>query len=107
MSLKDKWLEFYETNRSWLKILMEEGGYYTSLDNKETCPDSMLILGVVSALEPSLKETLVPFCKLNTDEDALVEALGLNFDPEKELTKWKAEKEKSQSDTEYLKQFRT
>jgi GT2 family glycosyltransferase len=107
MSLKDKWLEFYETNHSWIKILMEESNFSESLDKDETRPEAWFILGVVSALEPSLKEMLVPFCKLNTDEDALVDALGLNFDPEKELTKWKAEKEKSQPETEYLKQFRT
>jgi Family of unknown function (DUF5331) len=107
MSLKDKWLEFYQANHSWIKILMEDGNFSESLDNNETRPEAWFILGVVSALEPSLKEMLVPFCKLNTDEDKLIDALGLDFDPEKELTKWKAEKANSQSETEFLNQFRT
>jgi hypothetical protein len=48
-------------------------------------PASSLILGVVNALEPKLGNLMVPFFKLNADEDALVDVLGLNFDPEREL----------------------
>jgi hypothetical protein len=42
-------------------------------------------LGVVNALEPKLSNLMVPFYQLNSDEDALVEVLGLNFDPEMAL----------------------
>lgn len=44
-------------------------------------PSSFLILGVVNALEPKLANLMTPFYQLNSDEDALVEVLGLNFDP--------------------------
>ena len=45
-------------------------------------PSSFLILGVVNALEPKLSNLMVPFYQLNSDEDALIDVLGLNFDPE-------------------------
>lgn len=48
-------------------------------------PSSFLILGVINALEPKLSNLMVPFYQLNSDEDALVEVLGLNFDPEMAL----------------------
>ena len=48
-------------------------------------PSSFFILGVVNALEPKLSNLMVPFYQLNSDEDALIDVLGLNFDPESVL----------------------
>lgn len=48
-------------------------------------PTSSLILGVVNALEPKLGNLMVPFFQLNADEDAIIEVLQLNFDPDIEL----------------------
>ena len=45
-------------------------------------PCSALILGVVNSLEPKLANLMVPFFKLNGDEDAIIEVLQLNFDPD-------------------------
>ena len=82
-SLKQKWLEYFQKNRSWLILQMEIKSVKTPDSGRR--PGSSLILGVINALEPKLANLMVPFYKLNPDEDALVEVLGLNFDPDKEL----------------------
>lgn len=86
VSLKDKWLDYYQANYSWLKLLMEEGGCHTDT-NSGSRPNSLLILGAVSVLEPSLRDMLPAFCSLDTNEDKLVEVLELDFDPEQEIEK--------------------
>lgn len=82
-SLKQKWLEYFQKNRAWLILQMEVKSVKTPDSGRR--PGSSLILGVINALEPKLANLMVPFYKLNPDEDALVEVLGLNFDPDKEL----------------------
>lgn len=82
-SLKQKWLEYFQKNRAWLILQMEIKSVKTPDSGRR--PGSSLILGVINALEPKLANLMVPFYKLNPDEDALVEVLGLNFDPDKEL----------------------
>ncbi len=82
-SLKQKWLEYFQKNRAWLVLQMEVKSVKTPDSGRR--PGSSLILGVINALEPKLANLMVPFYKLNPDEDALVEVLGLNFDPDKEL----------------------
>jgi len=82
-SLKQKWLEYFQKNRAWLILQMEIKSVKTPDNGRR--PGSSLILGVINALEPKLANLMVPFYKLNPDEDALVEVLGLNFDPDKEL----------------------
>lgn len=112
--LKQKWLNYYETNRSWIKKV--NMGWERTPDGGRR-PNSPLILGAINAVEPNLaEECLLTFCHLNTDPNKLVEALGLNFDPEIELKKREAEGSISQeaqivpslpdSDTEYLKKLR-
>jgi len=82
-SLKQKWLEYFQKNRAWLVLQMEVKSVKTPDSGRR--PGSSLSLGVINALEPKLANLMVPFYKLNPDEDALVEVLGLNFDPDKEL----------------------
>ncbi|MBC6480691.1 MAG: DUF5331 domain-containing protein [Hormoscilla sp. GM7CHS1pb] len=82
-SLKQKWLEYFQKNRAWLILQMEIKSVKTPDSGRR--PGSSLILGVINALEPKLANLMVPFYKLNPDEDALVDVLGLNFDPDKEL----------------------
>lgn len=79
-SLKGKWLQFFQVNRDWVKLHMEIESVYTPDGGKR--PPSYLILGVVNALEPKLAQLMLPFSRLNTDADTLVEVLGLNFDPD-------------------------
>lgn len=92
-SLKQKWLEYFQKNRAWLILQMEIKSVKTPDNGRR--PGSSLILGVINALEPKLANLMVPFYKLNPDEDALVEVLGLNFDPDKELLSEESEAARS------------
>lgn len=80
-SLKQKWLQYFQSNRSWLERQME--AEYIDTPDGGRRPSSYLILGAVSALEPQLAELIVPFTKLNPDINALIDVLELNFDPVK------------------------
>ena len=80
-SLKQKWLQYFQVNRSWLERQME--AEYVDTPDGGRRPSSYLILGAVSALEPQLAELIVPFTKLNPDINALIDVLELNFDPVK------------------------
>ncbi|MGB3294678.1 MAG: DUF5331 domain-containing protein [Phormidesmis sp.] len=78
--IRDKWLDYFRANRTWLEIQMTTTSVRTPEGGRR--PSSFLILGVVNALEPKLSNLMVPFYQLNSDEDALIDVLGLNFDPE-------------------------
>ena len=78
--IRQKWLDYVQSNRTWLELQMQQTAVRTPDGGRR--PSSFLILGVVNALEPKLSNLMVPFYQLNSDEDALVEVLGLNFDPE-------------------------
>ncbi|MFZ4665669.1 MAG: DUF5331 domain-containing protein [Prochlorotrichaceae cyanobacterium] len=84
-SIKQKWLDYYQVNRLWLELQMEGRSVRTPDGGRR--PSSALILGVVNSLEPKLANLMVPFFKLNGDEDAIVEVLQLNFDPDLMLGK--------------------
>ncbi|MDZ7957948.1 MAG: DUF5331 domain-containing protein [Aulosira sp. DedQUE10] len=79
-SLKQKWLQFFQTNHDWITLHMEVESVYTPDGGKR--PPSYLILGVVNALEPKLAQLMLPFSKLNPDADTLIEVLDLHFDPD-------------------------
>ena len=79
-SLKQKWLQFFQVNRSWIARQMEVESVYTPDGGRR--PPSYFILGVVNAIEPQLAEMMLPFSKLNPDIDALIDLLELNFDPD-------------------------
>ncbi|MEM0979924.1 MAG: DUF5331 domain-containing protein [Cyanobacteria bacterium P01_H01_bin.58] len=81
--IRQKWLDYVRSNREWLELQMRQTSVRTPDGGRR--PSSFLILGVVNALEPKLGNLMVPFYQLNSDEDALVEVLGLNFDPEMTL----------------------
>ena len=78
--IRQKWLDYVQSNQEWLGLQMRMTSVRTPDGGRR--PSSLLILGVVNALEPKLGNLMVPFYQLNSDEDALVEVLGLNFDPE-------------------------
>jgi hypothetical protein len=122
--LKEKWLNYYETNRSWLERYMKiNKGWYDvvqkyskeelqSLEVRDNYqpyrPECYFILGVVSVLEPSLKG-LFAFMEYSTgNSEQLVKALGLDFDPEIELIKrsQQATNQQLNSDSQYLEQVR-
>jgi len=106
LSLKDKWLEYYQTNRSWIQHTHQ---HRTSTFER---PSSYIILGAISALEPKINEFLIGLCEINKSGDDVVKVLGLHFDPEKELEE-RAENQQaeivspeSDPDTEYLNKIR-
>ena len=80
IGFRQKWLDYAQANHEWLELQMRQISVRTPDGGRR--PSSLLILGVVNALEPKLGNLMLPFCRLNSDEDALVEVLGLNFDPE-------------------------
>ena len=81
--IRDKWLDYFRANRTWLEVQLATTSVRTPEGGRR--PSSFFILGVVNALEPKLSNLMVPFYQLNSDEDALIDVLGLNFDPESVL----------------------
>lgn len=84
-ALKQKWLQYYQLNHSWLALQMEVENVKTPDGGRR--PSSYLILGVLNALEPKLAQLMLPFSRLNSDPDSLIEVLELNFDPDVALGK--------------------
>ena len=118
IELKDKWLNYYQTNRYWLKLLLvpNQGNWYESAnyneeeledDKYQPCrPNPIFILGVVSVLEPEI-QSLCNFAPPNKPNE-IVKHLGLDFDPELELKK-RSQKTTNQQlnlDSQYLDQVR-
>jgi hypothetical protein len=97
-SIKQKWLQFFQENRDWLRLHMEVESVYTHDGGKR--PPSYLILGVVIALEPKLAQLMLPFSRLNPDADTLVEVLELNFDPDIALGNRIIPKQQIENDSE-------
>lgn len=116
--LKEKWLNYYQANRSWLQSYMNKNnGWCDSVKyskeklkdfgvDENYCPrrpECYFILGVVSVLETSLKG-LFPFMAYSSgNSEEIIKALGLDFDPELELKK-RPQQEKTPS--EYLERIR-
>ncbi|MDZ7961016.1 MAG: DUF5331 domain-containing protein [Aulosira sp. DedQUE10] len=79
-SLKMKWLSYYEQNRPWL-VKMRIWGTYDGLRR----PSSGFMLATLSVLEPEFDQILGFILELNNNPDEIITALGLNFNPDKEL----------------------
>ena len=79
-SLKVKWLDYYRENRPWLAQLR----IWVSFEG-ECRPSSSFILATLSILEPRLQQLFPFIVELNNNPDRVVAALGLNFNPDREL----------------------
>lgn len=79
LSLKQKWLQFFEMHQSWINLQMDVESVSTPDGGKR--PASYFILGVINALEPQLSQLMPAFTKLSPNVDDLIEVLELNFDP--------------------------
>ncbi len=86
-TLPAKWLNYYQTNKDWIKALTSSRNWWHKTPDGGKRPPADIIIGAVTALEPKLALWLTPFCQLNNDGNRLIEVLGLNFDPEKALQK--------------------
>jgi Family of unknown function (DUF5331) len=79
-SVKTKWLDYYQENRPWLDRLA------VWINHKgQRRPSSSFILATLSVLEPQLPFMFPIMVELSNDPDRIVAALGLNFNPAKEL----------------------
>lgn len=87
--LRKKWLDYYEINQAWIKVaaINKTHTWVEVVDGKSvtmTCPDSKLVIGVVSDYDPRVSE----FIQVSTqfsgtcNLDKIVEGLGLRFDPD-------------------------
>ncbi len=79
-SLKIKWVKYYHQNRSWLAKMRIWGTY-----DGYRRPSSGFILATLSVLEPKLDEIFPFILELNNNPDEIIAALGLNFNPDKQL----------------------
>ncbi len=79
-SLRKKWLDYYQENRSWLTRL----GVWVNCEGQRR-PSSSFILSALSILEPDLTTLLPLVVDLNSNPDRIVIALGLNFNPDETL----------------------
>lgn len=79
-SLKTTWLRYYRDNRAWIARI----GIWVDCEGQRR-PSSSFILGTLSTLEPQLCHLLPLVVDLSSNPDRIVIALGLNFNPDKEL----------------------
>lgn len=91
-SAREKWLSYYQENREWITRL----GVWVKCNGQHR-PSSGFILATLSTLEPQLTQMLPLIVDLSNNPDRIVLALGLNFDPEKELEAIAAGSQKDQS----------
>lgn len=76
-SLRQKWLDYYRDNRLWVSRL----AVWTDATGDRR-PVSSFIVATLSVLEPNLTHLLPLIVDLSSDPDRVIEALGLDFDPE-------------------------
>ncbi|CEJ43194.1 DUF5331 domain-containing protein [Umezakia ovalisporum] len=94
-SVKTKWLRYYKQNRSWL-VKIRVWGTYNGLRR----PSSGFILATLSVLEPQFDQLISFVLDLNDNPDEIVSALGLNFNPDQELTLTQSEYSTTTTDVE-------
>ncbi|WP_107669056.1 DUF5331 domain-containing protein [Cyanothece sp. BG0011] len=109
-SLKDKWLDFCETNSYWVEEIKQTNHVIVKTPDEGKRPSGLLILGVISGIEPGITNIVPLLMKLNSNFEAIIKALGLDFDPEIELKKRAEERAKNpqlnSSDTDEIERIR-
>jgi hypothetical protein len=81
-TLKDKWLDYYQDNQSWIMIIKCWQSYPYAKR-----PNSKVILGSILVLEPAIKPYLLPMLQIDKTGEDVIASLGLNFDPRDEIRK--------------------
>ena len=91
VTLNDKWLDYYEVNRSWIKRILPKNrnGYNEYLDSDTL---AYFVLGVITVIEPKVKECLELFSELNKEPKSLLGVLGIDYLALDEKLKERAEK---------------
>ncbi len=84
--LREKWLNYYQANRSWIFALnLQHGHRWQSNGYHYSRPSSTFIIPVMTALEPQLACFMPGWCK-NGKLDQVLVHLGLDFDPDFAIT---------------------
>jgi len=78
LRLKDKWLDYYEANQSWIAST----GIHP---NDRVHPYYGFVLGVASTIEPEVAKLIELFARLYPDVDNIAVVLGIYFNPRVEL----------------------
>lgn len=96
--IRDKWLEYCKSNLVWLEELqqLKKNGISTLISETSdgvVRPQSSILLGILIGIYPESSAIINVCFQLNPDPNKIIVALGLNFDPLKELEKL-AEQEK-------------
>ena len=104
--LKERWLDYYEINHEWIKVaaIHKTHTWAEVVDGKSvtmTCPDSKLVIGVVSDYDPRVSEFIQVATQFSgtCNLDKIVEGLGLRFDPDialKERAEAKAKRQEAE-----------
>ncbi|MEB3250309.1 MAG: DUF5331 domain-containing protein [Merismopediaceae bacterium] len=94
--LKDLWLDYFQYHQSWL---INHECWVKCSSSEETRPIAYLILGVMSVIEPRLRDYLIPLYGLNSSGEEIVKVLNLDFSPETELEKREEERKSAQEAT--------
>lgn len=76
--LKDKWLDYYEANQSWITST----GIHP---NNRVHPYYGFVLGVASLLEPEAGDFINLFARTSPNVESIAMVLGLYFNPRDEL----------------------
>lgn len=100
VELKEKWLDYYEANRDWIKSanLHRVWQWQKVVNNEKVnfyCPDSKLIIGVITVLDDRVSGFIYASKELSRkiDCDFIVIGLGLAFDVEVALEERQKEQE--------------
>ncbi len=77
-TLNDKWLDYYEVNCSWIiRILPKHTNGYNQYVDSETL--AYVVLGVITAIKPKVKEFLELFSELNQDPRSILRVLSIDY----------------------------
>ena len=87
--LQQRWIDYYEDNRDWIKSLgLDKGDSWSvTVDNQTQtryCPDHRFIVGVASLLDERVVDYIRIGIRMSAQDSytVVVKGLGLRFDPE-------------------------
>jgi hypothetical protein len=97
-AIRDKWLDYCRSNLIWLNELQQLKKNGLSNLIVETSdggirPQASVLIGILIGIYPECASIINICFQLNSDPTKIIIALGLNFDPLKELEKLAEEKE--------------
>ncbi|MDX2097363.1 MAG: DUF5331 domain-containing protein [Leptolyngbyaceae cyanobacterium bins.59] len=92
-SLKLKWLTYYRENRAWVTRI---GIWVTHKGQRR--PSSSFILATLSVLEPELTQVLPLIVEFSNSPDRVIEALGLNFNPDEAMKSLESTRKKTMAE---------